>query len=206
VPSRGEEVTVSVLSHFLKWNVGLAKAETQTTPAERDCLARHAAGRRVLAEIGVWHGVTTARLRAAMAPDGVLYAVDPYPVGRLGFSMQRRIAHAEVRRVGNGRVEWLRTTGADAARTLAATVGATVEFVFIDGDHSYDGLRADWEGWSGLIAPGGVVGLHDSRPTPDRPIQAAGSVRYTSEVVRADPRFVLLDEVDSLTVVRRVPS
>jgi predicted O-methyltransferase YrrM len=194
---------MSVLAHFLKWNVWLAEAETQTTPAERDCLAKHAAGRRVLAEVGVWHGVTTARLRAAMAPDAVLYAIDPYPVGRLGFSMQLRIARAEVRRVRNGRVEWLRTTGADAARTLAPVVGGKLDFVFIDGDHTYDGLRADWEGWSGLIAPGGVVGLHDSRATPGRPIHDAGSVRYTTGVVRADPRFAVIEEVDSLTVLRR---
>lgn len=196
---------MSVLAHFLKWNLGLAQAETQTTPAERDCLAEHAAGRHVLAEVGVWHGVTTTRLRAAMAPDGVLYAVDPYPVGRLGFSMQQRIAHAEVRRIPNGRVEWLRTTGAEAARVLASTVSGKLEFVFIDGDHSFDGLRADWEGWSGLVAPGGVVGLHDSRPTPDRPIHDAGSVRYTADVVRTDQRFAVIGEVDSLTMLKRVP-
>lgn len=195
---------MSVLTHFLKWNVGLAKAETQTTPAERDCLARHAAGRRFLAEVGVWHGVTTARLRAAMAPDGVLYAIDPYPVGRLGFSMQQRIARAEVRRVRNGRVEWVRTTGADAARTLAHVVGGKLEFVFIDGDHTDDGLRADWEGWSGLVVPGGVVALHDSRSSPVRPMPDAESVLLTNAVIRPDARFVVIDEVDSVTVLKRV--
>jgi predicted O-methyltransferase YrrM len=141
-----------------------------------------------------------------MAPDAVLYAIDPYPVGRLGFSMQRRIARAEVRRVPNGRVEWVRTTGAETARTLAPTIRGKLEFVFIDGDHSYDGLKADWEGWSELVAVGGVVALHDSRPTPTRPIHDAGSVKYTAEVIRNDTRFELADEVDSLTVVRRVPA
>jgi predicted O-methyltransferase YrrM len=193
-----------VLVHFLRWNLGLAKAETQTRPAERDCLVEHSAGRRVLAEIGVWHGVTTACLRAVMASDGVLYAIDPYPVGRLGFSMQRRIARAEVRRVPNGRVEWIRATGAEAARTLAQSVIGKLEFAFIDGDHSYEGLKKDWEEWAGLIAPGGVVGLHDSRPTPNRPIHDAGSVRYTREVIHSDPRFEVVDEVESLTVLRRV--
>ena len=58
-----------VLTHFLVWRLGLAAAQTQTTPAERDCLALHAAGKRRCVEIGVWHGVTTCRLRAAMAVD-----------------------------------------------------------------------------------------------------------------------------------------
>ena len=196
---------MSVLTHFLKWQVGLARAETQTTEAERDCLARHAAGKRVLVEVGVWHGVTTCRLRAAMAADGVLYAIDPYPVGRLGVSFQQRIAHNEVGRVPNGRVEWVRATGVAAARELAPLVGGKVEFIFIDGDHSYDGLKADWEGWAGLIAPGGVVALHDSRSSPNRPLDDAGSVRYTRSVILADPRFEVADEVDSLTVLRRRP-
>jgi len=196
---------VSVLSHFLLWQLGLAAAETQTTPAERDCLARHAAGRRLLAEVGVWHGVTTARLRAAMARDGLLYAIDPYPAGRLGFSAQQRIAHREVARVANGRVAWLRTSGAEAARALAPDAGGRIEFVFLDGDHSYDGLRRDWDGWVPLMAPGGIVALHDSRSTAARRIDDAGSVRFTGDVIRRDARFSVVDEQDSLTVLERRP-
>src|SRR3989442_860662 len=81
-----------VLLHLILWRLGLASAESQTTIAERECLARYAAGRRRLAEIGVWHGGTTRRLRAAMAPDADLLAIDPYSVGRLGFSAQRSFA------------------------------------------------------------------------------------------------------------------
>lgn len=191
---------MSVLTHYVRWSVGLAEAQTQTTAAERDCLARHAASRRLLAEIGVWHGVTTTRLRAAMAPDGVLYAIDPYPNGRLGFSVQERIARREVARVANGRVEWVRACGVEAARTLA-TLSGRLDFVFIDGDHSYEGLRGDWDGWSPLLARGGVAALHDSRPCAARPIHDAGSVRFTADVIRRDPRFAVIDEVDSLTVV-----
>lgn len=53
--------------HYVCWLLGIASAETQTTVAERDSLARHAAGRRRLVEIGVWHGVTTKHLRRVMA-------------------------------------------------------------------------------------------------------------------------------------------
>ena len=80
----------------------------------------------------------------------------------------------------------------------------TAHLYLVDGDHSYEGLKADWEGWAGLIAPGGIVALHDSRPTPTRPIHDAGSVRYTAGVVRADSRFHVVDQVDSLTVLERL--
>jgi predicted O-methyltransferase YrrM len=189
---------VKVLSHYIAWEIGLAPATTQTTAAERDCLARHAAGRRRLVEIGVWHGVTTRRLRAVMHPHGVLSAVDPFPVGRLGFSVQQRIARREVDAIANGAVAWLRTTGDRAARNHAP-----VDFVFIDGDHSERGLLADWQAWSPLVEPGGIIALHDSRSTPERPIDGAGSVKVTNDVILRDRRFAVVDAVDSLTVLQK---
>jgi len=189
---------VKVFSHYIAWTIGLAPATTQTTTSERDCLARYAAGRRRVVEIGVWHGVTTKRLRSVMHPEGVLTAVDPFPVGRLGFSVQQQIARREVASVDNGEVAWLRTTGLAAARDHS-----TVDFVFIDGDHSEQGLLADWQAWSPLVEPGGVVALHDSRSTPERRIDDAGSVKVTNEVILRDARFAMVDAVDSLTVLRR---
>lgn len=194
-----------VLPHFLLWATGLAKAETQTTEAERACLARHAAGKKRLVEIGVWHGVTTSRLRAAMDPEGLLYAVDPYPPGRLGFSAQRVIARREVGKVPIGQVRWVRATGVQAARDHAASHNDPVDFLFIDGDHSYEGLRGDWESWSPLVTPGGIVALHDSCSSPTHNIDNAGSVRYVRDVIRHDPRFEPVEVADTLTVLRRRP-
>ena len=195
-----------VLTHLLLWRFGLVPAETQTTEAERDCLASHAAGRRRVVEIGVWHAVTTRRLRAAMAGGGQLFAGGPYPAGKLGFSAQRYIAQREVRQSNNGTVRWIRSTGAEAGRAFGILKEAPVDFVFIDGDHTYQGLREDWEAWSGLVAPGGVIALHDSRSTPQRDIEQAGSVRFTRDVILQDARFAVVDAVDSLTVLRRISS
>ena len=36
-----------------------------------------------------------------------------------------------------------------------------VDFLFIDGDHSYEGVKADFEMYSGLVRPGGLVVFHD---------------------------------------------
>jgi predicted O-methyltransferase YrrM len=191
-----------VLTHFGLWRLGLAQAETQTTEAERDCLAKHAAGKKRLAEIGVWHGVTTCRLRKAMAAEGTLFAVDPYPKGRLGFSTQRVIARKELSKISNGSITWMRKSGADAARELTGC--QPFDFVFIDGDHTYEGLHADWSGWRPLLAENGVVALHDSRSTPERPIEDAGSVQFTSKVILHDRCFEVVDTVNSLTVLRRV--
>jgi predicted O-methyltransferase YrrM len=138
-----------------------------------------------------------------MAPEGILFAIDPFPAGRLGFSAQQRIARREVSTVQNGEVRWLRMTGRNAGRELGIAGGGAFDFVFIDGDHSYDGLREDWETWCCLTAAGGVVALHDTRSTPARNIDCAGSVRFTQTVILKDPRFNLVEVVDSLTVLRR---
>jgi hypothetical protein len=37
----------------------------------------------------------------------------------------------------------------------------SVDFVFIDGDHSYDGCKRDIEAWYPKIKPGGWIGGHD---------------------------------------------
>jgi predicted O-methyltransferase YrrM len=181
--------------HFLLWRLGLRPAESQTSPAERACLERHARGRRRLAEIGVFQGVTTARLRAAMAPDGVLVAVDPFPRGRLGVSLHRRIARRVVAAVPRGTVLWLETSGAEAVRD-PRVLAAPFDFLFIDGDHSWQGIAGDWQGWTPLLAPGAVVGLHDSRAT-----DGAESERFTREVVLRDPRFRVVEELETLTVL-----
>lgn len=194
---------LTVGTHFLQWLVGLAPAETQTTQAERDCLARHAAAKRRLVEIGVWHGVTTARIRSVMAPDAVLYAVDPFPTGRLGVSLQRIIARRQAASIRNGAVQWIRLTGVEAAKQHLARHRPLVDFVFIDGDHRYEAVLGDWESWSSLVAPDGIVALHDSRATPDSPIENAGSVRMTEECALRDTRFSLVEVVDTLTVLRR---
>jgi predicted O-methyltransferase YrrM len=202
--SRDVVPAVRVVPHFLLWLAGLAPPQTQTSDAERDCLAKHAAGKRRLVEIGVWHGVTTARLRAAMAPDAVLYAVDPFPAGRARVSVQRVIAHRQVGNSTNGTVEWVRLTGGEAGRRHEAAGRTPVDFVFIDGDHAYDVAREDWEAWSPLVVPGGIVALHDSHPTMARPIHDAGSVRFTEEHVLGDPRFRVVEVVDTLTVLQRI--
>ena len=194
---------MSALLHLIKWRLGLAEPEVWTTEAERACLARHAAGKRRVAEIGVWHGVTSCRLRAAMAGDGTYYAVDPYEKGRLGFSIQKVIATRELERVPNGRLIWVRQMGYEAARTPKIQRVAPFDFVFIDAPQVHDTIRREWEAWSPLIATGGFIALHDSRISPADPEFRPDSLHYAQDVVLKDPRFEVVDAVDYTTVLRR---
>lgn len=42
--------------------------------------------------------------------------------------------------------------------------GNSIDFLFIDGDHSYKGARADFELYAPLVRRGGIIALHDIVP------------------------------------------
>ena len=197
---------MSVLWHFVRWLLGLAPAEVWTTSAERECLTRHVSGRLKVVEIGVWHGGTSKTLRAAIARDGIFYAIDPYPAGRLGISIPRIVGHAEVARISNGEVVWIRQTGVAAAASDFVRTAAPFDFVFIDNAQTRETLEAEWTAWAPLVAPGGIIAVHDSvqASTDTGPEQT--SVAYARETVLTDRRFEILETVDSLSVLQRRPS
>lgn len=37
----------------------------------------------------------------------------------------------------------------------------SVDFLWIDGDHSFQGCKADFENYSRFVKPGGLIGIHD---------------------------------------------
>jgi cephalosporin hydroxylase len=51
------------------------------------------------------------------------------------------------------------------ARVLRALNGEKLDFLFIDGDHSYKGVKADWEDYRGLVRTGGLIAFHDIKDT-----------------------------------------
>jgi cephalosporin hydroxylase len=42
-----------------------------------------------------------------------------------------------------------------------ATEGEGIDFLYIDADHSYEGVKSDFEYYSSLVSKGGLIGLHD---------------------------------------------
>jgi predicted O-methyltransferase YrrM len=190
-----------VLTHFALWTLGLREASTMYTDAECAALERHAAGKRRLVEIGCWHGVNTRRLRRVMAPDGVLYGIDPYAPGQLGFSAQRVIARREVAKERNGTMRWIRLTDLEAARALATE--PPFDFIFSDTLNTFDGYRAAWEAWNPRLASGGVYALANSRSSPTRNLEDVGSARCTREVILKHPEFTVIDLVETFTLLQK---
>lgn len=59
--------------------------------------------------------------------------------------------------------------------------GEKIDFIFIDGDHSYDGVKRDFKLYSKLVKPKGLIVLHDIAPNGD-PILVGGVPKFWSEL------------------------
>lgn len=56
-----------------------------------------------------------------------------------------------------------------------------VDFMFIDGDHTYRGVKSDFEKYIDLVRPGGLVGFHDIAIPADHP-HYGGVKRFWEEI------------------------
>ncbi|MBP7937406.1 MAG: class I SAM-dependent methyltransferase [Phycisphaerae bacterium] len=52
------------------------------------------------------------------------------------------------------------------AEVAARLEGDSLDFLFIDGDHTYAGARVDFEAYSPLVRRGGLIAFHDVVPHP----------------------------------------
>lgn len=66
-----------------------------------------------------------------------------------------------------------------------------LDVAFIDGDHSEDGVRRDFELWAPLVRPGGVVAFHDTIPNGNR--HEPGVVKFTRELQWRYPSVEFFD-------------
>jgi predicted O-methyltransferase YrrM len=180
---------------------GLRRPAAQHTQAEGMLLAEYAAHARTLVEIGVAEGGSAAELREVMAHDGRLHLIDPYPRGRLGLSMMLVVARRTVGSVQNGSVRWLRKFSFEAVDGWSQPI----DFLFIDGDHSFEGVSRDWRDWSPHVRVGGRVALHDARVFPQGWTRDDhGPVRLAA-TLEEDPRWRVAGVADSTVVLERVP-
>ena len=119
---------------------------------------------RTVLEIGTAHGGTLFCFTRAAAADALLVTVD-LPAGRFGGgyhpargALYRRFAHERQR------VRPLLGDSHDpqTLERVRRELGARpVDFLFVDGDHEYEGVRADYELYAPLVRPGGLIALHD---------------------------------------------
>jgi predicted O-methyltransferase YrrM len=198
--SLAHRLRTSNVLHYVRYRLGLDEARTQTTSAELTLLRELAAEAQTIVEIGAFEGVSTCVMREAMPRDANLYAVDPFISNRYGFCVQYAIFRREVGRSANGRVIIMRQFSHEAI----ASWREPIDLLFLDGDHSFEGITRDFREWGHYVRPGGVILVHTSQPSPAKLVPTScGPYRLVREVVPQETRFRVARAVDSTTVVVR---
>jgi MMP 1-O-methyltransferase len=145
-------------------------------------------GTGAIVEIGSFKGKSTVMLAKVAQHYGLgsIAAIDPHNFNNEELHKHRDVPGAStyddflsnIRLAGvSASVEPYRAFSVD----VAATWGAPIRFLWIDGDHTYRGAKADFDGFARHVVPGGVVALHDALHEFSGPIRV-----FVEEMLRPE--------------------
>ena len=119
---------------------------------------------RVVVEIGTANGGTLSAWCAVADPQATIISLDlPGGIHGGGYAYWRTLIYRQFAQPG----QKLRLLRADShqptslAELKKILPPAGVDFLFIDGDHTYEGVKADFEMYSPLVRKGGLIAFHD---------------------------------------------
>jgi cephalosporin hydroxylase len=127
---------------------------------------------KTLMEIGTDKGGTLFLFSRVATPDALLISLD-LPADRPGWGYPpwRKEVFLSFAREGQ-RIELVLADShvpatVELIRKLLA--GRSLDFLLIDGDHSYEGVKRDFEMYAPLVTPGGLIAFHDIVPRRPEP-------------------------------------
>lgn len=142
---------------------------------------------KAVLEIGTFRGGTLWMWCRLAEPDATIVSVD-LPGGEYGGGYDRDWRKRIERFPGSRQSLTLFQADSHEEKTRRdvekALKGIPVDFMFIDGDHTYEGVKADFEDYTPLLAPGGLVAFHDI--VEHDPINKCGVDRLWDELGRRD--------------------
>lgn len=155
-----------------------------------------------IVEVGTFHGKSTVALALGAQAGGKakVYGVDPFVTfvgsfGRTFTPAEKIVLFQNLLLAGVAEHVWLlQTTSERAARGFDEPIA----LLWVDGDHSYDGVKRDFAAWAPHVAPGGILAFHDSLSP------RLGVARFLDELLASGDDYERLRVVGRTTVLRRV--
>lgn len=108
---------------------------------------------KVIVEIGIKEGGNIRLLSTLLSEDGLAVGID------MGRDITWDISTAKCKVVG------IKGDSHDKAvieKLRNVLDGRRVDILFIDGDHSYEGMLADYNDYSPFVRSGGIIAVHDT--------------------------------------------
>lgn len=172
-----------------------------TTEIEKNTLQKYARQAQVgIIEIGVLDGKTTKEM--ALVANVPIYGIDPL----IPDSMNKRLIGTEEKILKNLNFYPKFKFFKDFSFNVAKDWTLPFDFIFIDGDHTYEAVKKDFNDWYQLINNGGYIAFHDSHPITVNGEEVfagwPGCVRLVAEL-RSDKRLSFIEVQDSVTVFQK---
>jgi len=169
-------------------------------------------------EIGAWCGRSTVWIAAALearGDGGVCFSVDTWK-GTPGehnkylaemFGPDYDLLELPLRKVWNENLERLGLDESAIPITAGAPVDADlgiddIDVLVIDGDHSYEAVKKDFETWGPHVVPGGYL-IFDDVPTWPGPTRLHNEIRLGYGLAEACP-WKFIAYWDNQAVFRRL--
>ncbi|MFY3740381.1 MAG: GT2 family glycosyltransferase/cephalosporin hydroxylase [Candidatus Nitrosomirales archaeon] len=150
---------------------------------------------KTLLEIGTANGGTLFLFCNVADPEAMILGID-MPHGNFGgeFYPDWKIPFYESFATNKQRIHLIRADSHDiiSLEKVTRILGQRrLDLLFIDGDHSYDGVKRDFEMYSSLAAEGCIIAFHDINPGPKEEV---GDVpRFWNEIKRKYPHLEIVD-------------
>lgn len=145
-------------------------------------------------EIGVWRGYFSEQILKNM-PDAHLHLIDPWEVYEHSHRTedgQRRDYQRTLERLApyNGRFTVHKEFSQNVANLFEKE---SLDFIFIDGDHSFEGCVLDLINYVPKVRKGGMIAVHDYLPM--RRAGVIEAVNGYTKCNRIEPWFVIREEL-----------
>lgn len=145
-----------------------------------------------IVEIGSWQGKSTIYLAegAKQSKNGRVYAIDHFR-GNLGLASYYKINKDDlsdlkdsfltnINKAGLSDVVKLLNMNSREAADILKNQKVRARLLFIDGDHSYEGVKNDFDNYFDLVLDGGIIILDDYRKDSD------GIVKFVNELIKKE--------------------
>ncbi len=164
----------------------------------------------VCVEIGSARGKSAWLVGKALKENGSgrLYAIDPHI--RTNWNDSESVDTYELMRVNLERLGVQDVVTIVRKTSIEALAGWSepIDLMFIDGDHSYEGVKADWEGFKPFMKSFGLVIFHDTlwelKPDPRLYRADMGVPRFVDDLRQEGYQILTIERDCGLSVVQPV--
>jgi predicted O-methyltransferase YrrM len=160
-----------LLTKFFIWRVTTTnpklkksyKITSHLTPHERYQLFKLALNKEKILEIGSYVGASATCFGAAKAKTktGTIFCIDTWQNDAM--TEGKKDTQALFSENTKPFAQWITPIRGFSTAVVGEVQKHTnmLDVLFIDGDHSYEGVKADWEAYKGFLKAGSTVIFHD---------------------------------------------